>query len=97
MCNFVQAPMHRVVVERRQHHNGQHYKQAPKDLKCIEVGLEAITQLVVGVVVLIGLLDVNCRVAILVVSGRACTLKLYTILVENPVQLLVLLIILFFH
>jgi hypothetical protein len=81
--------MHRVVVERRQHHNGQHYKQAPKDLKCIEVGLEAITQLVVGVVVLIGLLDVNCRVAILVI--------LDTILVENPVELLVLLIILFFH
>jgi hypothetical protein len=89
--------MYRVVVERRQHHNGQHYKKAPKDLKCIEVGLEAITQLVVWVVVLIGLFDVNCRVAILVVGGKTCTLKLDTILVENPVELLVLLVILFFH
>ena len=86
-----------VIIERGQHHDGKHYEETPKGFKSIKVGLEAVPKLVVRVVVLIGLFEINCRLAALVVCCSACALKLDTKLVKDLVKLFALLSIFFSH
>jgi hypothetical protein len=86
-----------VVIERRQHHDCEHNEKICKDFEGIKIGPQAIPKLVVRVVALISLLEMNCRVAVLVIGFRACALKLYAILVKDLAELLVLLSALFIH
>jgi len=86
-----------VIIERGQHHDGKHYKEIHKGFMSIKVGLEAVPKLVVRVVVLIGLLEINSRVAIFVVGCSACAFKLDAILVKDLVKLFAPLSVLFSH
>ena len=86
-----------VIIERGQHHDGKHYEEIPKGFKSIKVGLVAVPKLVVRVVVLMGLLEINSRVAIFVVGCSACAFKLDAILVKDLVKLFAPLSVLFSH